>query len=216
MAIVYTHIRKDTNEIFYVGIGKTIARSKSKNNRNKYWHNIVNKVGYDIEIIHNNISWEEACELEKFYIKQYGRKDLGLGLLVNLTDGGEGICNVSLEARKKISESAKGEKNPMYGRTNEKNPMYGKKHSEESIKKISESSIGKTYSEESIKKMSESKMGEKHPNSKLTEEDVKWIRENYIPKHPEFGGRPLSKKFGVGERQISRIINYELWKNPHI
>jgi hypothetical protein len=53
--------------------------------------------------------------------------------------------------------------------------------------------------------------GEKHPSSKLTEEQVKWIRENYIPQHSQFGGKALSKKFGVGNHQISRIINNKIW-----
>jgi hypothetical protein len=55
------------------------------------------------------------------------------------------------------------------------------------------------------------KVGEDYYNTKLTEEDIKWIREHYIAKHPEFGGRPLSKKFGVGEAQISRIIHNKTW-----
>jgi hypothetical protein len=72
--------------VFYVGIG-TKYRPKSIKNRNKYWHNIVNKVGYTIDIICVDLSWEEACVLEKQYIKEFGRKDLGLGNLVNMTDG---------------------------------------------------------------------------------------------------------------------------------
>jgi hypothetical protein len=51
------------------------------------------------------------------------------------------------------------------------------------------------------------------PNCKLTEDDVKYIRENYIPKHPEFGGVALSKKFGVLSPQISRIVNNTRWKH---
>ncbi len=51
------------------------------------------------------------------------------------------------------------------------------------------------------------------PNCKLTEDDVKYIRENYIPKHPEYGGVALSKKFNVGSAQISRIANNKRWKH---
>lgn len=90
MAIVYKHIRNDTNKVFYIGIGKDRYRIGRKGNRNDYWHNIVNKHGFSKEIIHADLSWEDACEFEKFYIMLYGRKDLKKGCLVNLTHGGEG------------------------------------------------------------------------------------------------------------------------------
>jgi hypothetical protein len=91
MATVYRHKRNDTNDTFYIGIGKTDKRSYSHRNRNKYWHNIVNKVGYTVDIIKSNISWDDACDIENLLIMSYGRKDLGLGLLVNMTDGGDGF-----------------------------------------------------------------------------------------------------------------------------
>ena len=55
--------------------------------------------------------------------------------------------------------------------------------------------------------------GEDCYNSKLTKDDVKFIRDNYIPKHREFSGVALSKRFGVGIAQISRIINNTRWKH---
>ena len=55
-----------------VGIGTTIKRAHTKKSRNDHWHNIVNKVGYDVEIIYEDISWEEACEKEIELIKKYG------------------------------------------------------------------------------------------------------------------------------------------------
>jgi len=98
MAIVYAHRRKDTNNIFYIGIGKDLYRMGKKTNRNKYWHNIVNKFGYTKELIHKDISWSDACEFEKFYIALYGRKDKNKGSLVNLTYGGEGKPNKYLKS----------------------------------------------------------------------------------------------------------------------
>jgi hypothetical protein len=161
MAVVYTHQRLDNNEVFYVGIGKTSKRAFSKRNRNKYWKHITNKVGYSVEIIHNDVNWDEACELEKHLIFLFGRKDLGLGSLVNMTDGGEGMVGLkpwskgitfSDEHKQKISESKKGNTN-----------MLGKKLSEESKKKISESLKGRKLSEKHIQKMSEAVKGEKNP-----------------------------------------------------
>lgn len=106
MAIVYLHRRNDTNEVFYVGIGNTERRAYSKSSRNKYWKNIVQKCNYTITITHKDISWEEACSIEKYLIsfyKQYGKS------LVNKNEGGEGNLGYvfSEESRKKISESGK-------------------------------------------------------------------------------------------------------------
>ena len=55
--IVYQHIRLDTNTIFYIGIGKNLKRPYSKNYRNNYWHNVVNKAGYKVEILFENQTW---------------------------------------------------------------------------------------------------------------------------------------------------------------
>jgi hypothetical protein len=90
MAIVYQHIRKDTNEVFYIGIGKSLNRMQSKLSRNPMWHNIVNKTEYIAEIIEDGLSWENACIKEKELIGFYGRRDLNKGPLVNMTDGGDG------------------------------------------------------------------------------------------------------------------------------
>jgi hypothetical protein len=95
MAIVYKHIRISDNEIFYIGIGYNHKRAYSKKNRNLYWKNYTNKHQYKVEITHSNILWEEACIIEKYLIDFYGRKDLSLGNLLNMTDGGEGLINPS-------------------------------------------------------------------------------------------------------------------------
>jgi hypothetical protein len=55
--------------------------------------------------------------------------------------------------------------------------------------------------------------GEKNSNSKLTEEQIKWIRDNYIQYDKEFGGKSLSIKFGISQSQIHRIINNKLWNH---
>ena len=64
---VYRHRRLDTNEIFYVGIGRE-RRPYSKKDRNEHWKNIVSKYGYTVEIIAEDLSKEDACELEVFLI----------------------------------------------------------------------------------------------------------------------------------------------------
>ena len=112
MALVYRHRRNDTSEVFYIGIGVSKYRSTDTHNRNKHWHNIVNKHGYTAEIILENISWEQAQQLEILLISQYGRIDTQNGSLVNMTDGGEGTSGAKLNkaTRDKMSTYAKTRK----------------------------------------------------------------------------------------------------------
>jgi hypothetical protein len=46
----------------------------------------------------------EALEMEKYYIKLFGRNDIGTGILRNFTDGGDGLTNPGPVARRNISE----------------------------------------------------------------------------------------------------------------
>lgn len=93
MAYLYRHIRLDKNIPFYVGIGGDDSYKRANNylDRNPIWKNITNKTEYKIDIILDDLTWEEACKKEKEFIALYGRKDLGKGTLVNLTDGGDGV-----------------------------------------------------------------------------------------------------------------------------
>jgi hypothetical protein len=106
MAYVYKHIRLDNGEVFYIGISKdnNYKRSESKKYRNYHWHNIVNKVGFKTEIVYDNITIHEAAKKEIDLINFYGRKDLGRGPLVNMTDGGEGSLNMAEETKQKLRD----------------------------------------------------------------------------------------------------------------
>ena len=102
---LYFHINKSNSIVFYVGIGNK-KRPYSKRSRSQFLKNIVSKYDYLIEVIHSDLSLDEACELEKHYIKIFGRLDIGSGSLVNLTDGGEGSTGYkhSDETKAKIKE----------------------------------------------------------------------------------------------------------------
>lgn len=68
-------------------------------------------------LLHTGLSEETALTYEQLLILTYGRKDLGTGLLRNMTNGGEGVAGwiPSEEWRRKKSESMSGENNPMFG-----------------------------------------------------------------------------------------------------
>lgn len=186
MAVLYRHIRLDKNEPFYIGIGKDEKRAYSKQSRNTYWRGIVKKTDYEVEILFDNLTWDEACEKEKEFIKLYGRKDIGTGCLCNMTDGGDGTINISNETRSKMIESHTGKslsevtKDKISEKVRgENHPMYGKVHTDESKEKMSNSKKGKpswnkgkkgimkgfsgTHTDESKEKMRQKKLGRKLP-----------------------------------------------------
>ncbi len=106
---LYFHINPIKQEVFYIGIGKN-GRSYNKYSRSVFWRNIVKKYGYDIIIIHDDLTKEEACQLEIKYIAQIGRRDKCLGTLVNQTDGGDGIKNYKHSKKTKKILSIKNKK----------------------------------------------------------------------------------------------------------
>ena len=59
-----------------------------------------------------NLTNTGALALERFYIRWYGRKDLGTGILRNITDGGESNTGAkfSSEHRAKIRAAQTGKK----------------------------------------------------------------------------------------------------------
>lgn len=151
MAVVYRHIRLDKNEPFYIGIGANEKRAFNKVSRNIYWKNIVNKTDYEVQILFDDLTIEQACEKEKEFISLYGRKDLGTGTLVNMTDGGDGGCN----GYKHTNEHKKYMSNLYKNRS----------LSQETKNKLSEINKGKKASDETKLKISKIHKGRKKPQS---------------------------------------------------
>jgi hypothetical protein len=191
MSVVYRHIRLDKNEPFYIGIGKTEKRAYNKHNRSRHWKSIIANTSYKVEILFDDLSWGKAIEKEIELIELYGRKDLGLGTLVNLTDGGESLPGsknpmfgkkrtddekrrisqkltgnkLSEETKLKISQSGKGiKKSPEYIEK-----IKGRKHSPESIEKMKK----RVFTEEHRRKLSESMKGNKNGIENLKQYQTK-------------------------------------------
>jgi hypothetical protein len=184
MAVVYRHTHDD-GTIFYIGIGKRLKRAYTKDRRSPIWKYAVNKYGLNVEVLHDDVSWEDACKIEMDLIKQYGRKAFGEGTLVNLTEGGDGQLGLkaSEETKQKMSESHMGLNTWSKGRVMseeekqsrqdymDKHVPFAKGHikSEETKRRISEklkgrkpNYLGCKHTEEQRKKISDSKKGEKH------------------------------------------------------
>ena len=98
---VYAYLRKDGTP-YYIGKGKG-ARVTAPHTVNP-----PNEKS-QIVMLETNLSEVGALALERRYIKWHGRKDLGTGILRNMTDGGEGSSGriVSTESRLKSKNSNK-------------------------------------------------------------------------------------------------------------
>lgn len=153
---VYFHIKPIKNEVFYVGIGD-IKRPYQTRSRNKHWKYLVNKYGYIIKIIHENLSWDKACELEIKYINEFGRKDLKLGPLVNKTNGADGTIGIKYKKRKPLSKEHK---------ESIKLKLTGRKHSSETLIKLSKPR--KPLSNKTKSKISLSLQGKKHDEHRIS------------------------------------------------
>jgi hypothetical protein len=219
MAYVYRHIRHDKNIPFYIGVGLSDknyfrAYQKSKSKRSEYWHNISQN-GYDVEILMDGLTKEQAFEKEKEFIKLYGRKNNNTGILCNMTDGGENPpINVGdknpakrKEVREKLSKQRIGIK-----LTNE----HRKNLSISSIRsgKKPPSRKGKKMSRESVNKMIKSRF-------------LKGSRRKVIYQYDELGNfikewkyskdiKILNPKFSLGNiqsvcRGIRKIAYGYIW-----
>ena len=143
---LYRHIRNDTNEPFYIGIGTKIvkdfyvsqenefSRAFTNSSRNKHWKNIVKTTDYQVEILLESDDYEFIKVKEKEFILLYGRKDLKLGSLCNWTDGGEGVKGLIFTDEHKIKLSKAKLGKSSWG--------LGKKYSESHKKALSISHIG--------------------------------------------------------------------------
>jgi hypothetical protein len=96
-----------------------------------------------ILILKQNLTEEEAFKHEIYMIAVFGRKDLGTGILLNMTDGGEGVSGYkfSEESKKEKSIKCTGRKTRppteetkekiRKARLKQKDPRIGTKHTEE-------------------------------------------------------------------------------------
>lgn len=151
---LYRHIRPDTGEPFYVGIGKQLykyngwsslyRRAYAKSDRNDIWKKILKKNNnkYEIEILFCDMSYEYIIEKEKELIKLYGRINNDTGILANMTDGGEGTTGFNFihteEHNRKKSEALMGHYVSEETRYKQRIAKLGGTLSEEHKRKISE------------------------------------------------------------------------------
>jgi len=87
--LVYLHRKLTDNSVFYVGMGSHYRPFETKK-RSLFWKKVDKKYGTFVDVVKRNMSRDDAYELEKTLIEHYGRRDKNEGMLVNMTDGGDG------------------------------------------------------------------------------------------------------------------------------
>lgn len=159
---IYKYTNKVNGKIYIGQTRNSLSQRAKSNGENyygcRYFYNAIKKYGwenFEPEIIVDGLSQEEADILEEYFIKQYNSTDRSIGY--NISYGGSNNTMPD-ESREIISQKAI----ERY-KDKTKNPMYGRKHSEESLRKMSQKKVGKNnpmygkhLSKESLRKQKES------------------------------------------------------------
>ena len=158
---VYCYLRAKTSKNgkagtpYYIGVASTAARPRASHVCS------VPPVGQRqrIRVLRSGLTWEKACEWEKFYIKHYGRIDLGTGILQNLTEGGDGVKGHGPVTLEKMRMAHLGKPLTVEHSNNriKAHLALNRKCSASHKAKVSASLKGHSFTEESKNKMSMTK-----------------------------------------------------------
>ena len=169
MFYVYGHYQHDTGDVFYIGKGRG-DRLNSSANRSTFWENVIKKHGYWSDIIAEFENELEALQYEKDAIAFFGRRDLGTGILVNMTEGGDGVSNPSPATREKMAATHRGN-----------TYCVGRLASDETRMKMSTGNKGKHYNEEVRARLLASHLGK--PQTAETKAKIS-LAQKGIPRKP--------------------------------
>lgn len=154
---VYEHWRPDRNECFYVGKGHGKRANDMRSCRNR-WHKFIQQklsslgMCVEVRLIAEGLEEEESFRFERERIA-FWRAD-GVDL-VNMTAGGEGLKQPSLEVREKMSVSQRERFDRPGEREKTSLAFKGRITSEATKEKLRQTSTGFRHTEQTKAKMRE-------------------------------------------------------------
>lgn len=198
MFYVYQYLRENGTPYY---IGKGTGKRAWQPHYRANGANMLPKNTQQIVIVKDGLTEDEAINLEISLIQQFGRKDLGTGILTNRTDGGDGVSGSirpqsaidaqrkkitgiprSKEVAKKISQTNTGKKRSSETKRKLSESHKGLKQSEETIQKRAKKLTGIKRSEDLKQRWSESKKGKNNPMyGKTSSKKGKTYEEIYGP-----------------------------------
>lgn len=186
----YAHVRNDTGQVFYIGKGSG-RRAWSRQGRSQYWHRVVDKHGYTVQMLAPWATETEALQHEILLIECM--RDLGMPLC-NATLGGEGANGLvhSIETKQRIAQAQRG-----------------RSKSAETRAKLSAAHIGRTFSSERVQQMSDARKGlPGHPHTAETKAKIAAARigkPGPVPTAETLRKRSASMKATIARKRAAGI-----------